>query len=138
MTPLQSFLIEAAKEIKNVEIHLNGRLHEQTFIIKGLTLDELNDARKRAINPNGKGSERLNGVELTKNTIIAGCVEPNFKNEDFVKACGCITPSEVVGKVLLAGEATELSREIMKASGYDDDNDDDSDKLEKAKDEAKN
>ena len=134
ITTLQAFLIESAKEEGKKTIHLNGRLSKESFVIRGLTVGEWEQTRKRALNPSGKGGDRVDGIELTKQTIIAGCIDPNFKDEEFIKSCGCITPSDLIDKVLLAGEATQLSKEIMKASGFDVDEKD----LEKAREEAKN
>ena len=130
-TALQAFLIEAAKIDGTKEVHLRGRLAEQVFVIRGLTLGEWNQARKRAVNANESGADRIDGVELTKQTIIAGCVEPNFKDAEFVQSCGCMTPSELIDRVLLAGEASQLANEIMSASGFGED-------IEKAREEAKN
>lgn len=134
MTPLQAFLVESAHENHTKEVHLKGRLASQTFIIKGLTLGEWTQARKRAVNPEAEGEDRLSGIEMTKQTIIAGCIEPNFKDSEFIQSCGCVTPSELIDKVLLSGEATQLANKIMITSGFEDN----SDKLKKAKEEAKN
>lgn len=121
ISKLQAFLIEAAKENTDKEIDLGGRLAGQKFIIRGLSLEEIQAARKKAIAPDEAGAERQNEVEAARQIIIAGCVEPDFKSAEWIKQAGVITPSQMVDKVLLAGEATRLSREIMKASGLGDD-----------------
>lgn len=123
MTPLQNFLIEDIANTQNVEIHVPGRLSKHTFIIRGLTLSEITDARRKAKSVNSDDKTKLDGAEVTRQMIIAGCVNPNFKNSEFIEACGCRTPSEAIDKVLLAGEATYISNEIMEASGYKDDDD---------------
>ena len=132
VSALQAFLIEASKELKkNVEVNLGGRLAEQKFIVRGLTLDEVQATRKKAIVADAAGKERQDDIEVTRQVIIAGCVEPDFRNAQFVKDTGCVTPSQVIDKVLLAGEATRLAKEIMKASGLGED-------INKAVEEAKN
>ncbi|MBQ9396224.1 MAG: hypothetical protein IJU23_12035 [Proteobacteria bacterium] len=132
VSALQAFLIEASKELKkDVEVNLGGRLAEQKFIVRGLTLDEVQATRKKAIVADAAGKERQDDIEVTRQVIIAGCVEPDFRNAQFVKDAGCATPSQVIDKVLLAGEATRLAKEIMKASGLGED-------INKAVEEAKN
>lgn len=128
-TTLQAFLIEAARANNTHEIHLKGRLSEFPFTIRELTLGEWNEARKRAVND--ATPERIDNIEVTKQIVIAGCVSPNFKDAEFIKSCGCLTPSELIDKVLLAGEVTQLSEVISRASGF-------GSKIDELKDEAKN
>ncbi len=118
MTPLQNFLLEDIANTHNIEIKIPGRLSDHAFTIRGLTLEEITNARKM-----GKCGNEINGAEVTRQIIITGCVNPNFKSSEFIEACGCRTPSEAIDKVLLAGEATYISNEIMTASGYKDDED---------------
>ena len=132
VSALQAFLIEASKELKkDVEVNLGGRLAGQKFIVRGLTLEEVQVARKKAIVTDSTGKERQSEIEVTRQVIVAGCVEPDFSNAQFIKDAGCVTPSQVIDKVLLAGEATRLAKEIMKASGLGED-------INKAVEEAKN
>ncbi len=50
VSALQAFLIEASKELKkDVEVNLGGRLAEQKFIVRGLTLEEVQTARKLSL-----------------------------------------------------------------------------------------
>ncbi len=132
LSPLQSFLIEAAHEPKTQKIHLHGRLKTQEFTIKGLTLSELDEARKRAVNPSAKGEDRVSSVEVTAQTIVAGCISPNFKDAEFIAQLGVTTPSECVQKALLAGEANELCALILRASGVVKSNE-----VEEAREEAR-
>lgn len=50
--------------------------------------------------------------------LLAGCVEPNLKDERLQEKFGGATPADVVKKMLLAGEITDLSQAIEKLSGY--------------------
>lgn len=50
--------------------------------------------------------------------LLAGCVEPNLKNERLQEKFGGATPADVVKKMLLAGEITDLSQAIERLSGY--------------------
>lgn len=131
ISALQAFLIEASKEDRSKEIDLGGRLAGQKFIIHGLKLDEVQAARKKAVVAGEGGVERRDDIEVARQIIVAGCIEPDFRNAEWIKEAGVITPSQLIDKVLLAGEATRLSREIMKASGLGED-------INKAIEEAKN
>ena len=128
-TTLQAFLIEAARTNQTHEIHLNGRLSKFTFTVRELTLGEWNEARKRAVNDDSP--ERIDSIEVTKQIVISGCVSPNFKDADFIKSSGCLTPGELIDKVLLAGEVTQLSEAISRFSGF-------GDNIDKLKNKAKN
>lgn len=121
LSTLQAFLLEAAHECGYREVDLGGRLLGQKFKVKGLSLDELQAARKKAIVPGASGADRQDEMEVTRQIIISGCVEPDFSNEEFIQSAGCLTPSELVDKLLLAGEAAKLAREITKASGIGED-----------------
>ena len=63
--------------------------------------------------------------------IINYTVDPNFKDAEVVKKAGCMTPEQLVNKVLLAGEVATLVEEISALSGFDKD-------LEELREEAKN
>lgn len=50
--------------------------------------------------------------------LLAGCVEPNLKDERLKEKFGGATPADAVKKMLLAGEITDLSQAIERLSGY--------------------
>ena len=50
--------------------------------------------------------------------LLAGCVEPNLKDERLQEKFGGATPADVVKRMLLAGEIADLSQAIEKLSGY--------------------
>jgi len=52
------------------------------------------------------------------NILLAGCVDPNLKDERLQEKFGGATPADVVKKMLLAGEIADLSQAIEKLSGY--------------------
>lgn len=52
------------------------------------------------------------------NILLAGCEEPDLKDERLQKKFGGATPAETVKKLLLAGEITDLSQAIERLSGY--------------------
>lgn len=50
--------------------------------------------------------------------LLAGCVEPELKDERLLEKFGGATPADVVKKMLLAGEIADLSAAIERLSGY--------------------
>lgn len=52
------------------------------------------------------------------NILLAGCVEPDLKDERLKEKFGGVTPAETVKRMLLPGEITDLSQAIEKLSGY--------------------
>ena len=50
--------------------------------------------------------------------LLAGCVEPNLKDERLLEKFGGAAPADAVKKMLLAGEITDLAQVIERLSGY--------------------
>lgn len=124
ITKLEAFLTERARKYEAVEFCINN---EFSFKLRAIKFGEWNELRKRAIDSDG----RVDSTELSRQVIIAGCIEPNFKGEEFVQSAGCITPSELIDKLLNAGEVSKLSQKILDISGF-------GETVEDVRDEAKN
>ena len=50
--------------------------------------------------------------------LLAGCVEPNLKDEGLMRKFGGATPADTVKRMLLAGEIADLSAIVERLSGY--------------------
>lgn len=131
ISSLQAFLIESAKSDSIETVIVSKRLREHPFKIRALTAGEYREARRRAVNPQAQGAERIDSLDLAKQVVISGCIEPDFRNGEFLEQAGCRIPGDAIDKLLLAGEVTKLSNKIMDASGFSED-------IENARDEAKN
>lgn len=79
--------------------------HDVVFTLKALPYGKVHDI------------ERFT-QDVDVNILLAGCVEPNLKDERLQAKFGGATPADVVKKMLLAGEITDLSQAIEKLSGY--------------------
>ena len=79
--------------------------HDVVFKLKALPYGKVHDI------------ERFT-QDVDVNILLAGCVEPNLKDERLQEKFGGATPSDAVKKMLLAGEITDLSQAIEKLSGY--------------------
>jgi len=56
--------------------------------------------------------------DLDLHIVLAGLKDPDPKNRDLNAKYGAATPAELIKKLLLPGEITDLSRQIEKLSGY--------------------
>ena len=79
--------------------------HDVVFKLKALPYGKVHDI------------ERFT-QDVDVNILLAGCVEPNLKDERLQEKFGGATPADVVKKMLLAGEITDLSQAIERLSGY--------------------
>lgn len=79
--------------------------HDVVFKLKALPYGKVHDI------------ERFT-QDVDVNILLAGCVEPSLKDERLQEKFGGATPADVVKKMLLAGEITDLSQAIERLSGY--------------------
>lgn len=56
--------------------------------------------------------------DMEVHIILAGVVEPLFKNQELMRRYNAEIPSELIKKMLLIGEITDISRDIERLSGY--------------------
>lgn len=115
ISTLQAFLIKAAKEQSEKEIIVSKRF-EQKFKIRALTMDEWEQIQKLSTNPESR--ERVDSYGMLKRAAIEGCVDPSYKDADFISALGVTTPAEALAKTLKAGEIVKLANAILKFSGF--------------------
>ena len=79
--------------------------HDVVFKLKALPYGKVHDI------------ERFT-QDVDVSILLAGCVEPNLKDERLQEKFGGATPADTVKKLLLPGEITDLSQAIEKLSGY--------------------
>lgn len=122
MSKLSEFL---AKRDTNVteEVMVSDKI-PFPFKIRALTSDEYAQLQKECNKPMKKGKIEFDSAKFNEKTILLGCVDPDFKSEEEVKAAGCITPSQYIKKTLLPGEMNNLVQAISQLSGFDKDLDD--------------
>lgn len=119
---LTDFLI--GNELDNIEkeVVLNGRLKNFKFKIKAITQSQFSEMQKQCVVLDTKGKKvRFDSTRFSIMTIVKGCIYPNFRVDEFVKACGVTLPEQCVVKKLLPGEISELAKQIMQLSGFDED-----------------
>lgn len=116
---LQEFL-NKGKSVKGIEkkIIVGDRFkddegRDMPFTIKALTIEQLDNYRE-----NARGERSFNSGKFNAAVVIAGCIYPNFKDAESIKARNCHTPEEYLRDVLLPGEVDIISLEIQKLCGY--------------------
>lgn len=78
------------------------------FDLKGISLDKYADI----------GETSSGHMDVKIFTVIEGVAEPSFKNKNLMEKYECITPKELVNKMLNPGEVSIIYEEIAKLSGF--------------------
>ena len=139
MSALKEFLVENSDIVgKEVEVPISPRFKDTEgnllkFKIRPMTGDEFGKYQKQCttINVNGRKKETIfDSGKFNLLCIINHCIDPDFKDADFLKQLGVQTPEQAVSKTLLAGEIVELGNQVTKVSGFDTDI---NEEIEKAK-----
>ena len=92
------------------------------FKIRAITQaenDQIIKASKRSVKVNGVMQEKLDTTEMGRRLVVEGTVYPDFRDSELCNGYGTMNPYEVPGKMLLAGEYSNLLAEINKLSGFD-------------------
>ena len=92
------------------------------FKIRAITQaenDQIIKASKRSVKVNGVIQEKLDTTEMSRRLVVEGTVYPDFRDSELCNGYGTMNPYEVPGKMLLAGEFSNLLAEINALSGFD-------------------
>lgn len=89
--------------------------------IGGDELDRLRieSTRKVQNRKTGKIEKQVDQELLNKKILVAAVVEPNLKDEQLLQNYKVISPEDVLGKMLLFGEQTNLTLFVNEISGFD-------------------
>lgn len=101
------------------------------FKIQAMQFDEFSNIQKTCTKTDKKGKVDFNAKLLNDEIISKFCIEPDFRNAEFLKSNGCMNPAQLINKVLLAGEVSTLAEEIISLSGFNQD-------LDSLREEGKN
>ena len=107
--------IEIPKETKR--IYLKKLKKEFSFECVALDAEKANEIRMKSIDLASGTVDDIDMFKLQAYTVIEGCKNV-FKNKDLMKHFNAPTPIELVRRLLLDGELTELSNTITELSSY--------------------
>ncbi|WP_246586616.1 phage tail assembly chaperone [Cytobacillus gottheilii] len=96
------------------------------FTVKAIDGQTINKLREQATYHVGKGKNKraeVNEEDFKGLLIATACVSPDFGNAKLLEKYGAKDAGDCVYKALLAGEITLLQDEILRASGYAEDTD---------------
>ena len=112
-----SFLgeVEIPKETKI--IYLKKLKKDFSFECVALDAEKANEIRMKSIDLASGTVDDIDMFKLQAYTVIEGCKNV-FKNKDLMKHFNAPTPIELVRRLLLDGELTELSNTITELSSY--------------------
>ena len=126
---LSAFLIAHA-DIPEEEVKISDRI-PYMFKIKAMDSQLYSELYKANTTISRKGKASFNAMGFNGALIRECCVNPDFKDAEFLKACGCFTPDDAIQRLLRPGEIVNLAGFISELSGFDKTVDD-------LKDEVKN
>lgn len=107
--------VEIPKETKR--IYLKKLKKEFSFECVALDAEKANEIRIKSIDLANGTVDDIDMFKLQAYTVIEGCKNV-FKNKDLMKHFNAPTPIELVRRLLLDGELTELSNTITELSSY--------------------
>lgn len=135
MSKLMDFLVSNPTENLTEEIIVSDRFKDGEeilkFKIKAVSPEDFSDLQKQCTKVGKKGKVNFDSKMFNEQLVINYTVDPNFRDAESIKKAGCMTPEQLLNKVLLAGEVATLVEEISALSGFDRD-------LESLREEAKN
>ncbi|PEJ57398.1 hypothetical protein CN692_13370 [Bacillus sp. AFS002410] len=62
----------------------------------------------------------VDNQEYQLQVVLNGVVDPSLKDQKFIEKFKCVTPYEVVLKLLTAGEITQIYSKVLELSGIQD------------------
>nr|DAF51910.1 MAG TPA: tail assembly chaperone protein [Siphoviridae sp. ctOb14] len=116
----------AEKPTKEIEIKRLSRLAGKKVMFKCQALDgqTYGDIQRMSIDISKKGNlQDLKIFEMQLMTCIEGTIDPNLKDQKLLDHYNASTPKELVRKMLLPGEISDLYNIINELSGYESDED---------------
>lgn len=125
MTELQMFLMENPVDNITVKVRLGGRLKDFEFELKPMNNNDMSKYQKLCVkNPGSAKKKEFDVQKFNELVVINNVITPNFKDPEWMKSAGVLTPEALLNKVLLAGEIAELSEKVSEISGFGDNSED--------------
>lgn len=117
MNSLEDFL--ALPDVDDIveEVFVSERLGK--FKVKAMSSDEFSEYQKKSKSKVKKDGMDFDVAKFNLLMVAGQTVEPRFSNVDLLKKAGCNTATELIKKKLLSGEIAELSTQIQRISGFD-------------------
>lgn len=116
---LVDFLLERNLQAEKV-IRITGELSEFDIKIRPISSDQWEDIRRKCLTIK-KDTAQVNQVQLATSVVLAGCVNPNFRDPNLLQRAGVTLPIDLVSKIFKPGEVEKISDAILAYSGFGED-----------------
>lgn len=108
---------------KQIEITRLSEVYGKPFVVtcKALSPEKYEEVQDMALKVNGKDVDldvNLLQLFVALEGIVDDSGKPMFKNKELMTKFKATTPKELIKKILLSGEITNLYGEIAKLSGF--------------------
>lgn len=106
---------------KDFEVKRLSKLFGFPFVLKlkGIDPERYTEIQEDSVELKKGDVNKIKMYNANLKTILAGVVEPSFKDKGLLEHFGASTPKELVNKLFLAGEMADIAGEIAKLCGYD-------------------
>ena len=115
-----------AKETAELEIPRLSKLMGEPFVMKlqGISSERLSEIAEdnTEYSKNGRVKSQ-DSYKIGLDTVLAGTVDPDFRDKDLMKKFGVITPYDLRNKVFNAGELALMGKKITELCGMASQND---------------
>ncbi len=106
------------KNEKTVTLYLSRLGEEFEFNCKEIDSEYISELQEDSLDLDVEGNVKIRTYNQKVLSIIESCSEV-FKNDEIIKHFNCVTPKDLVKKIMTSGEMDELYKEINKLNGYD-------------------
>ena len=106
---------------KNYEVKRLSKLFGFPFMLqlRAINPERYMEIQQTSVELKKGDVDKINMYSMNIKTVLAGVVDPSFKDDELLKHFHAATPKELVNKLFLAGELSDIAGEINKLCGYD-------------------
>jgi len=128
---LKDFLLEGTRRVgQTKDVTITVAEESMQVTIRAISYDDYEDIRRGSLILKGNQQDFRIG-KFNLGLVLAGTVDPNFKDATLLEKAGVSTPEDLIKTMLLPGEIEALAQEILKLSGLNT-------SINELKEEAKN
>lgn len=88
------------------------------FTVQALAPSKYEEIQQSGVTINQNGGVTMDNGKMQKLGVLAGVIDPSFKDPELKKHYNAATPEEVMNKLLLPGEIVTLFTVITDISGF--------------------
>lgn len=111
----------AERPTKDYEVKRLSKLMGEPFVLKlqSIPADLYADIQSDCIDIKKSAVDNIDIYKLQFRTIVEGVKEPNLKNKDLMNHFNVKTPVDLVNKLFVPGEISDISTQITTLCGFE-------------------